>query len=128
MAQSGALPRTMPEALSAITAAARIAQAQGIKPTTIPGTDLSWPPAQAFDNPMGYAPYLTKFKEILALSTAPKPQPTPAKKEKEAPAAPVPESAPQDPLAGIRKMLAQANPVAPPANAAVTPEMANAIQ
>ena len=107
MAQSKALPKSMQEAAGALASAAQIARAQGVKASAIPGTDLQWPPSEAFNGPMGYAPYLPKFQQVLAMTfpapKADKPRATKAVTE-------TPKVA-GDPLAEMKSMVKEAGPL-----------------
>lgn len=104
MAATGRFPGDVQEAASLLAAAAEISRAQGHKPVTLGGTkDLPWPPGEAFKTPLGYAPYLPRWKEVLtqlfpqrATAAAPKP-------------APVQPPDAQDPMAAMRAMAKSAD-------------------
>jgi len=108
MARSGAVPKDIPQAAAALAAAAKIARHRGVKPGVVPGTtDLQWPPTQSFEGPIGYAPYLTRFKQVLGMTFPQAPAAAPA----QAPAAQAARQQPanpSDPLAALREMAANA--------------------
>ena len=84
--------------------ASALARLQGIKPAVLPGSkDLQWPPTASMQDPMGMAPYLPRFREVLAM-TFPAGETKPKVKE-------VVAVQPQgDPLAAMKQMVADARP------------------
>lgn len=109
MYQSGDTPKSMPEAADILKKAAAIARHRGQKPVAIPGsTDLQWPPGGDFGTTLGYAPYMSRWKQILALTFPQKPggsQQPAAKPEPQGLNAP---ASGRDPLAALREMAANA--------------------
>lgn len=107
MADSGEFPKSVQDAASAIAAAAEIARAQKLPQSVLGGSkDLPWPPGEAFKTPLGYAPYLPRFKEVLA-SIFP-PHPAAAKPPRAAPQVAA-NKPPVDPMAAMRAMAQTAD-------------------
>lgn len=105
MAKTGRYPESVAEAASALASAAGIARSRKLKPFILGGSkDLQWPPGEAFKTPLGYAPYLPRFKEVLAATfpqqQAAVPAAVAAAKPVNAPA----NKPPADPLAALRAM------------------------
>jgi len=100
---AGKLPKSMPEAEQNLLKAAAIAQALGMKPSSVGGKDLVWPPSEGFEAPGGRIPYLSNYRAVMAAMFPPEPKAAPAP-VKTAPAGPVG----GDPLAGMKQMVDEA--------------------
>ena len=99
----GNVPKSVGEAAQALAAAQRLAQAQGLKPAALRGTDLQWPPAETFTAPLGYAPYVPRLREVLEVTM---PKRRGSRGSGSGPVA-VPAEA-VDPMAAMRAMTASA--------------------
>lgn len=102
MAKTGRFPESVAEAAAALASAAGIARSRKLKPIILGGSkDLQWPPGEAFKTPLGYAPYLPRFKEVLAATFPPQANAAPVVRPDNKPAV--------DPMAAMRAMAKSAD-------------------